>query len=118
MKRLVVVLLLIVATSAGCASRQFGRMMRAWNGQAERQLVTEWGPPAFKYADGQGGQVYVYIPASSRRPPAFPRASETRLPVYTAVEASRWRIHRTFFIDMSGRIYRSAWKGKWECCGT
>jgi hypothetical protein len=62
--------------------------------------------------------VFVYIPASGQRPPAFPNRGGTAPEVYDAAMEKRWRVFRIFFADQTGRIYRSEWQGRWECCST
>lgn len=107
--------------------------MRDWEGRPLSQLLTTWGPPRSVYSDGKGGHVIVYLPAaesgtsapaSPRRTPATgPQLADDILnglgarPVYAPRTSAAWPVFRLFFVDQSGQIYTSQWKGQWVCCG-
>ncbi|MBM3770915.1 MAG: hypothetical protein FJW27_06440 [Acidimicrobiia bacterium] len=128
-----VLILLAVGLFAGCAARQFDRLMRDWEGRPLAQLLTTWGPPRSVYADGKGGHVIVYLPAgeAGTSAPASPRPTPTTgpqlaaeilnglgaRPVYAAGVGAAWPVYRLFFVDQDGQIYASHWKGEWVCCG-
>jgi hypothetical protein len=38
-------------------------------------------------------------------------------PVYEPRVSAAWPVYRLFFVDSSGQIYESQWKGDWVCCG-
>ena len=106
---------------SGCAGRQFDGLMKSWEGQTVDDLFRTWGPPNFVYSDGAGGRVAVYVPiagaVASRTSAESDRlraAASTRL--YSPDMKSAWPIHRIFFIDSKGRVGRTEWRGKWECC--
>ena len=121
------------AASAACAAHKVDRLMQGWHGRQMRELFTTWGPPRYAYADGGGGYVLLYVPDAERPAGADPRllASGARTadqlmrggepesePVYTPDLTAGWRVFRAFFVDARQKVYRSQWKGKWDCCGT
>jgi hypothetical protein len=125
--------LLLAALGDGCAAHNVDRLMQGWHGRQMRELFSTWGPPRYAFADGGGGYVLLYVPDAER--PTFPNqrllTSGTRTadqlvrreepasePVYTPDLVASWRVFRAFFIDARQKIYRSQWKGKWDCCGT
>jgi hypothetical protein len=114
-------LAVLLAPSPGCAARRFDALMRSWQGHPVDELFRTWGAPNFLFPDGQGGQVAVYVPnpiretARAREQRERLRAA-TRTRVYEAAMKEAWPIHRLFFVDASGRIVRTEWKGEWECC--
>jgi hypothetical protein len=117
----VAVLTAALAATPGCASRRFDAMMRSWDGRSIDDLFRTWGPPNYLYSNGKGGQVAVYVPTpvpgASRTSDAaerLRRAASTRL--YDESMTDAWPIYRIFFTDNSGRIARSEWRGRWECC--
>jgi len=107
--------------------------MQGWHGRQMRELFSTWGPPRYAFADGGGGYVLLYVPDAERPTSSNQRllTSGTRItdqlvrreepasePVYTPDLVASWRVFRAFFIDAHQKIYRSQWKGKWDCCGT
>jgi hypothetical protein len=109
--------------SSGCAARRFDALMQSWQGHTINDLFRTWGRPAYLYSDGSGGQVAVYVPAATT--PAIPGTAarnETRQPqalrVYDPRLIDSLPIFRIFFVDTAGRIVRSRWRGRWECCSS
>ena len=121
--RIVVALLTVVTlASSACAGRRFDALMKSWEGQTFDDLLRTWGQPDFLYADGQNGRVAVYVPASGTRPARSSAeaervrsASSTR--IYQPGMKDSWPTFRIFFVSPAGRIARSEWRGRWECCG-
>ena len=114
-------LLTMMLASIGCAGRRFDALMRSWEGQTLADLFRTWGQPDFFYTDGQGGRVAVYVPASSARPSRSSAEAErvrsaSSVQIYRADMKNSWPTFRIFFVDAGGRIARSEWRGKWECC--
>jgi hypothetical protein len=110
-----------------CSSRRFDRLMRDWDGHRLAELVVTWGQPQYTFSDGRGGQVVVYTPdniptrsgsASAPLPAAglqsFRDGTATSQPVYNPSMTERWPIFRLFFVDSTGRIVRSSWRGRWN----
>jgi hypothetical protein len=123
----------LTALSAACAAHKVDRLMQGWHGRQMRELFTTWGPPRYAYADGGGGYVLLYVPDAALPTSGNQRllASGTRTadqlvrgaepesePVYTPDLVASWRVFRAFFVDAHQKVYRSQWKGKWDCCGT
>ncbi len=130
LRGLVVVFVLL---SSSCATRQFERMMRDWQGKTLLSLLNTWGPPRYAFADRQGGHVIAYVPDAHVPSPPLPRvltdaaSVAARLyrredihtrPVYVTSLSSGWRVFRIFFVDEQGTVTRTEWKGEWACCGT
>jgi hypothetical protein len=125
--------LIVMVVSSACAAHHVDQLMQDWHGRRLRELVATWGPPRYAYADGGGGHVLIYVPDSESRlaaaQPILRSGAELadRLvrgatlesePAYPPAITGRWRVFRAFFIDANDKIYRSQWKGKWDCCGT
>jgi hypothetical protein len=108
--------LLIVLASSACAVHRFDALMQSWKGHTLRDLYTTWGPPSYVYTDGQRGRVVVYVPAATPNA-AVPDTDAASLPVYSPALTARFPIVRIFFVSADGRIERSEWRGRWECCG-
>lgn len=119
----VALLAVTLGASSACAGRRFDALMRSWQGHSTEELFRTWGPPNYLYSDGKGGYVSVYVP----NPPAGTRrtgdlserlrgAAGTR--IYDDSLRGAWPIHRIFFSDTTGRIVRSEWRGRWECCSS
>ena len=110
---------LVSLLSPGCAGR-FDRLMHSWDGRSLAELITTWGPPQQMFSDGDGGQVIVYAPSGGASGTEGPAAgiqtygSTTTQPVYHASMASRWPVHRIFFVNASNRIVRWTWRGRWD----
>ena len=126
-------MLLLATIGASCAAHRVDRLMQDWHGRRLQELLATWGPPRYAYADGAGGHVLLYVPdAESGSAAAQPilrngahladqivrRSPVDPEPAYAPEITSRWRVFRAFFIDANQKIYRSQWKGKWQCCGT
>ena len=118
-----IIVLLLVAVSAGCAERRFNALMQAWRGHRLAELLSAWGPPRYMYSDGQGGRVLLYIPDSSTAgsrvsPPSSNDEDQADTPRvdYTPQMTSGVPIFRLFFVDARDSIYRAEWRGEWECC--
>jgi len=114
-------LLTMMLASIGCAGRRFDALMRSWEGQTLADLFRTWGQPDFFYTDGQGGRVAVSVPTSSARPSRRSAEAErvrsaSSVQVYQADMKNSWPTFRIFFVDAGGRIARSEWRGRWECC--
>jgi hypothetical protein len=112
---------MMTITSIGCAGRRFDALMRSWEGQMLADLFRTWGQPDFFYADGQGGRVAVYVPTSSTRPSRSGAEAErvrsaSSTQTYHADMNNSWPTFRIFFVDAGGRIARTEWRGRWECC--
>ena len=115
--------------SSGCAARGpggpggFDALMQSWQGQTIDDLFRTWSRPAYLYSDGEGGRIAVYVPASSAGTTTGqavtnePRQPEA-LRVYDPRMTDAWPIFRIFFVDSTGRIVRSRWRGRWECCSS
>jgi hypothetical protein len=125
--------LLLATLTGACAANRVDRLMQGWHGRQMRELFSTWGPPRYAYADGGGGYVLLYVPEAELRPAGNQRllASGTQTadqlvhrgepesaPVYTPDLTANWRVFRAFFVDANQKVYRSQWKGKWDCCGT
>ena len=105
---------LVVLACSACAARRFDTLMQTWKGHTIEDLFTTWGPPSFLYSDGQRGRVVVYVPAPV---PNVKRESDRApLPVYSPALTAGLPIVRIFFVNPAGRIERSEWRGRWECC--
>jgi len=111
--------------SSGCAARRFDALMQSWQGHTIDDLFRTWGRPAYLYSDGSGGQVAVYVPAAATPATSASRTaarSEPRQPqtvrVYDPRMIDSLPIFRIFFVDNTGRIVRSRWRGRWECCSS
>jgi len=123
----------LTVVSAACAAHNVDRLMQGWQGRQMRELFTTWGPPRYAYADGGGGYVLLYVPDAERPAGGNQRllasgaqtagqlvrgAEPASEPVYTPDLTASWRVFRAFFVDAHQKVYRSQWKGKWDCCGT
>jgi hypothetical protein len=132
-RRAAAAVLVLAALGDACAAHHADRLMQGWHGRQMRELFSTWGPPRYAFADGGGGYVLLYVPDAERPAGGNQRvlASGTRTadqlvrreeaapePVYTPDLVTNWRVFRAFFIDANQKIYRSQWKGKWDCCGT
>jgi hypothetical protein len=110
--------------SSGCAARRFDALMQSWQGHTIDDLFRTWGRPAYLYSDGSGGQVAVYVPAATTPATSIPGAAVRNerqpqaLRVYDPRMIDSLPIFRMFFIDNTGRIVRSRWRGRWECCSS
>jgi hypothetical protein len=118
-----VVLIALAAGASGCASRRFDALMRSWEGRSVDELFRTWGPPNYLYSDGKGGQVAVYVPRpSAGRTRSGAESARLRAAaaarVYEAGMTNSWPIFRIFFSDPAGRVTRSEWRGRWECCSS
>ena len=84
------------------------------------EKTTTWGPPQLWFSDGQGGQVLVYTPAVAGNTTngeigGLQRyRSATVQTVYKPSMTARWPVYRMFFVDANNRIYRWAWRGRWD----
>jgi hypothetical protein len=112
----------VTLVSAGCAARRFDALMQSWNGHTTDDLFRTWGAPTYLYSDGKGGRIAVYVPAASiatsrTGATAASRQSEALL-VFDPTITKAWPIYRIFFVDNTGRIVRSQWRGRWECCSS
>lgn len=107
--------------SSGCAARRFDALMQSWQGHTIEDLFRTWGRPVFLYSDGEGGQIAVYVPVAAATPRTT-LTNEQRQPaalrVYDPRMVDTWPIFRIFFADRTGRIVRSRWRGRWECCSS
>lgn len=111
----------VTLLSPACASRRFDALMQSWEGNSSSDLLRTWGQPDFLYGDGQGGRVAVYVPSAATRPArSSAEAARVRAAssgrVYQADMKNSWPTFRIFFIDPTGRIVRTEWRGQWECC--
>jgi hypothetical protein len=117
------VIVSLALASSGCAARRFNALMQSWQGQTVDDLFRTWGRPVYLYSDGNGGRIAVYVPASSAGTTTGttvtnePRQPEA-LRVYDPRMNDAWPIFRIFFVDSTGRIVRSRWRGRWECCSS
>jgi hypothetical protein len=130
--RLIVAVIALVASAAlassGCAARRFDALMQSWQGHTVNDLFRTWGRPAYLYSDGSGGQIAIYVPAASAattaaasNAAAAPRNGPRQpqpLREYDPRMIDSWPVFRMFFIDDTGRIVRSRWRGRWECCSS
>ena len=125
--------LLFAVIGVACATHNVDRLMQDWHGHRLQELLATWGPPRYVFADGAGGHVLLYVPdvesGSAAAQPILRNGAQAadQLVRRSAIESeppyqpditSRWRVFRAFFIDANQKIYRSQWKGKWDCCGT
>ena len=118
---LVAVVVSGAVASSGCAARRFHSLMQSWQGHTVDDLFRTWGRPAYLYSDGEGGRVAVYVPAASAGTSRAAVTSEPRqeaLRVYDPRMIDGWPVFRIFFADGTGRIVRSQWRGRWECCSS
>jgi len=110
----------VTLVSAGCAARRFDTLMQTWNGHTIDDLFRTWGTPVYLYSDGKGGRIAVYVPtpstAASRAGATTPSGQPEPLHVYDPSITKAWPIYRIFFVDNTGRIVSSRWRGRWECC--
>ena len=124
--------------SSGCAARRsggtgepgepgvqgkpdaFAALMQSWQGHSIDDLFRTWGRPAYLYSDGNGGRIAVYVPAATAG--TTTASNEPRqlqpLRVYDPRMTDGWPIFRIFFVDSTGSIVRSEWRGRWECCSS
>jgi hypothetical protein len=100
--------------SSGCAARHFDALMKSWQGHTIDDLFRTWGRPGYLYSDGEGGRIAVYIPLASAG--ATAQGQSEALRVYDPRMTGAWPIFRIFFVDRTGHIVRSEWRGQWECC--
>jgi hypothetical protein len=117
-------LTLLAAAAAGCASREFGRLMQSWDGKPLEELLVTWGNPTYTFSDGKGGQVIVYLPPEKPDTPrdaarekafeSFQSETATSRPVYNSTVSKGWPIYRIFFVNEGEKIDRSEWRGRWE----
>ena len=115
----------VALASSGCAARRFDALMQSWQGHTINDLFRTWGRPAYLYSDGSGGQVAVYVPAATTPATSTPGTAARNEPrqqqplrVYDPRMIDSLPIFRIFFIDNTGRIVRSRWRGRWECCSS
>jgi hypothetical protein len=111
----------VTLASSGCAARRFDALMQSWQGHTVEDLFRTWGRPVYLYSDGEGGQIAVYVPVQSAGRSRTAVTNEPRQPalrVYDPRMSDAWPIFRIFFADKTGRIVRSRWRGRWECCSS
>jgi hypothetical protein len=96
--------------------------MQSWQGHTVDDLFRTWGRPVYLYSDGGSGRIAVYVPRASAGTagPAVTNAAgqPEALRVYDPRMTDVWPIFRIFFVDSAGRITRSQWRGRWECCSS
>jgi|GEM_PF-3522363 len=54
------VLLFLLALTGCFIAEEINKTMRSWEQAYVSDLIRSWGPPQEVYADGNGGQVFVY----------------------------------------------------------
>ena len=126
MRKLTIVGLLFFACIATACAGRINNMMRSWEGHALPELIAKWGPPQQVFADGRGGQVFVYTQTRSFTVPGHATTTTnmngytdgsniygtaTSQTIYTPAMTQQWQVYRMFFLDSRGRIYRWAWRG-------
>ena len=112
--------------------------MQSLVGQPSTELVARWGPPHQRMPDGHGGEIWTYFEQrewttpgeatttsygttnASGNPFGNPSSASysgssssqsTTVTVYTPAQTHSYTVHRTFFLNSDGIIYRWAWKG-------
>jgi hypothetical protein len=112
----------VALASSGCAARRFDTLMQSWRGHTLDDLIRTWGRPVYLYSDGEGGQIAVYVPAASAGTSRAAAANLGRPPealrVYDPRQTEGWPIYRIFFVNSTGHIVGSRWRGRWECCSS
>lgn len=124
-----VVALLVLALVLGgiwlgmqAGQRHMDAVMNAWIGHSAQELVEVWGPPSRIVAapPGAEGSLYIYEESDNTVTvtPVYAPGSEpgkTASVSYFTVSSSSGFAHRTFWVDPTGRIYRTAWSGlRWS----
>jgi hypothetical protein len=126
-RRLVLACVLVTIGVSACATKKFNALMTAWHGHQVADLFGTWGPPTYVYSDGRGGRVIVYLPESSpdaansgplKSPNMHPTNPERMAPrgEFRLSMTAYWPIYRIFFVDPTGQITNSEWRGDWVCC--
>ena len=86
MKSRLVVLLLVVVMTSGCALRS--RQMRQWEGAHISAVIQGWGPYDRTSPDGQGGLIYTFYEPRNGRD-----------------------AERHFYVNEEGIVYSWRWEG-------
>lgn len=122
------VLVLLAASLVGCASPS--KSLQSWVGHNSNELIASWGPPSEVFADGNGGQVFVYAKTREWTQPGSATTTYSSntygsiygnsysgntygqaQTVYTPAMVEGYTAYRMFWIDSSGTIYSWAWRG-------
>ena len=106
---------------------QINQTMRSWEGAHQSDLIRAWGLPQQVFADGYGGQVFVYTNTriTGFTPPTSTTyttgtaniygnqiyGQATSQTVYNPGMVYGYTAYRVFFINKDGRIYSWSWKG-------
>jgi hypothetical protein len=117
-KRIAVLILALFLV--GC--QNVSKTLASWVGHNMTELIASWGPPSQTFADGKGGQVFVYKYSRSWVQPgqATTSYSATTSSGYTSGQATTvyspsyvqgYDAYRMFYVNGDGVIYSWAWRG-------
>ncbi len=120
MRRLGLLILASVLLSS-CAG-QISKNLASWEGHNFNELIASWGPPNEVFADGRGGQVFVYTRTRAWTQPGTSTSTATATTygnttyatvqtVYQPAYVQGYTAYRMFWVDGSGTIYSWAWRG-------
>lgn len=112
-KRMVVLLLASILLSA-CGVARLNQQMDSWVGKPSSLLVEQWGPPSNIFEDGEV-KIYTYKETTIGRNAGTTFAVPVGSGIYAAQNIGGYIYNyeqiRMFWIDKSGVITKTAWKG-------
>lgn len=94
----------------------------AWVGHSAQELIDVWGLPSriVPAPPGTEGSVYIYEESDNAAMvtplyPAGPDGNPASRPLTFTVSSTSGYAYRVFWLDSTGRIYRTAWAGpRWS----
>ncbi|WP_324670104.1 hypothetical protein [Geochorda subterranea] len=119
---LIVLLLAGIWFGIQAGQRHMDAVMNAWVGHSAQELLDVWGPPSriVTAPPGSEGSLYIYeesdnaVTVTPIYPPP-PDGSPPGRPMTFTVSSASGYAYRIFWVDGSGRIYRTAWAGlRWS----
>jgi hypothetical protein len=125
--RCLFILFLLISFSGCFLAEEVTNVMKSWDGAYVGDLIRSWGPPQQAFADGYGGQVFVYTdtritgyrPATSTTTASananirgnYIYGQGTSQTVYNPALLYGYTAYRMFYVNKEGRIYSWSWRG-------